>query len=207
MLDLIYSSSILIDSCRCLPGQKKKKIIIFSSLVEKKLICFLKMKTLRKTPDFPRCSSKRKKGGTSIRLPLFECPSRWHFCFSLISMHHNGFTKSFACCLSCESCLCAQCQMPGQGRGDVGMGRWPGGGEGGRGGRAPVCPALKLPYIHGDRVLNSAPNTPAPYPLCSAPPEGRVEPGKNNLLFDRVFKIKKNTIIIIMTKREKKQLL
>lgn len=25
MLDLIYSSSILIDSCRCLPGQKKKK--------------------------------------------------------------------------------------------------------------------------------------------------------------------------------------
>lgn len=35
MLDLIYSSSILIDSCRCLPGQKKK-IIIFSSLVEKK---------------------------------------------------------------------------------------------------------------------------------------------------------------------------
>lgn len=37
MLDLIYSSSILIDSCRCLPGQKKKKkIIIFSSLVEKK---------------------------------------------------------------------------------------------------------------------------------------------------------------------------
>lgn len=41
MLDLIYSSSILIDSCRCLPGQKKK-IIIFSSLVEKKRICFLK---------------------------------------------------------------------------------------------------------------------------------------------------------------------
>lgn len=25
MLDLIYSSSILIDSCRCLPGQKKEK--------------------------------------------------------------------------------------------------------------------------------------------------------------------------------------
>lgn len=40
MLDLIYSSSILIDSCRCLPGQKKK--IIFSSLVEKKKICFLR---------------------------------------------------------------------------------------------------------------------------------------------------------------------
>lgn len=35
MLDLIYSSSILIDRCRCLPGQKKT-IIIFSSLVEKK---------------------------------------------------------------------------------------------------------------------------------------------------------------------------
>lgn len=28
MLDLIYSSSILIDSCRCLPGQKKKEIMI-----------------------------------------------------------------------------------------------------------------------------------------------------------------------------------
>lgn len=40
MLDLIYSSSILIDSCRCLPGQKKK-IIIFSSLVEKKNQFFL----------------------------------------------------------------------------------------------------------------------------------------------------------------------
>lgn len=32
MLDLIYSSSILIDSCRCLPGQKKKNyyFLIFS---------------------------------------------------------------------------------------------------------------------------------------------------------------------------------
>lgn len=29
MLDLIYSSSILIDSCRCLPGQKKKEILEF----------------------------------------------------------------------------------------------------------------------------------------------------------------------------------
>lgn len=68
MLDLIYSSSILIDSCRCLPGQKKekkKKIIIFSSLVEKKILCFMKIKkTPRKAPDSPRCSAKRKRGGT-----------------------------------------------------------------------------------------------------------------------------------------------
>lgn len=32
MLDLIYSSSILIDSCRCLPVQKKKKKYYFSHL-------------------------------------------------------------------------------------------------------------------------------------------------------------------------------
>lgn len=47
MLDLIYSSSILIDSCRCLPGQKKRKkkeIIIFSSLVEKKNTLFYENK-------------------------------------------------------------------------------------------------------------------------------------------------------------------
>lgn len=30
------------------------------------------MKTLRKTPDFPWCSAKRKKGGTSIPLPLLS---------------------------------------------------------------------------------------------------------------------------------------
>lgn len=85
-------------------------------------------KTQRKAPDSPRCSAKRKRGGHIKATSSLECPSRWHFCFSLISMHHNGFTKSFACCLSCESCLCAQCQMPGQGRGGVGEG-----GEGGGG--------------------------------------------------------------------------
>ena len=66
-------------------------------------------------------------------------------------MHHNGFTKSFACCLSCESCLCAQCQMPGQGKEVMS-----GGGEGGEGrggGGAPQsAQTLKLPYIHGDQV-------------------------------------------------------
>lgn len=60
MLDLIYSSSILINSCRCLPGQKKEN---YYFLFSEKKICFLKMtKTLRKTPDFPWCSAKRKRG-------------------------------------------------------------------------------------------------------------------------------------------------
>lgn len=37
------------------------------------------------------------------------------------------------------------------------------------------------------------------FKLCPKPPQGQAEPGKNNLLFDQVFKIKK--------KKEKKQLL
>lgn len=129
------------------------------------------MKTLRKTPDFPWCSVKRKRGHINTT-SSFERPSRWHFCFSLISMHHNGFTKSFACCLSCESCLCAQCQMPGQGRGDIGMGRW---------GGTPQSAQPRSFLIF----------TVTRFKLCPKPPQGQAEPGKNNLLFDQVFKIKK----------------
>lgn len=121
MLDLIYSSSILIDSCRCLPLQKKGKNLIFSSLV-KKIIIFLKTKNIEKVPDFPRCSTRGRSWHIKTALTIYV-PIKVILLFSVISMHHNGFTKSFACCLSCESCLCAQCQMPGQGRGNVGMGR------------------------------------------------------------------------------------
>lgn len=98
------------------------------------------MKIMKKTPDFPQCSAKRNTPSP------FEYSSRWHFVFAffpLINMHHNGFTKSFACCLSCESCLCAQCQCLG--REQVMLG-WGGGGH------TPVCLALKLPYIHGGQV-------------------------------------------------------
>ena len=67
MLDLIYSSSILIESCRCLPGQKKR-LYFFSSLVEK-IICFLNMKkTLRKTPD-SHGAQLEGRGGISRPLP------------------------------------------------------------------------------------------------------------------------------------------
>lgn len=52
MLDLIYSSSILIDSCRCLPGQKKK-IIIFSSLVEKNNLFFENEENTEEDSRFP----------------------------------------------------------------------------------------------------------------------------------------------------------
>lgn len=52
MLDLIYSSSILIDSCRCLPGQKKK-IIIFSSLVEKNNLFFENEENIEEGSRFP----------------------------------------------------------------------------------------------------------------------------------------------------------
>lgn len=132
-------------------------------------------KTLRKTPDFPRCSAERKRGHIKAT-SSFERPSRWHFCFSLISMHHNGFTKSFACCLSCESCLCAQCQMPGQGRGDVGRGR--------RGGGGGQHPSLPRPWSFLIFTVTRC-------KLCSKPPQERAEPGKNNLLFDQLFKKKK----------------
>lgn len=128
-------------------------------------------KTLRKTPDFPWCSAKRKRGHIKAT-SSFGCPSRWHFCFSLISMHHNGFTKSFACCLSCESCLCAQCQMPGQGRGDVGRGEV--------GGRTPVCPDPEASLYSRWPGVNSALKT----------PKGASWAWENNLLFDQIFKKK-----------------
>lgn len=54
MLDLIYSSSILIDSCRCLPGQKKKKenyyFLIFSG---KKKNLFFENENIEEDSRFP----------------------------------------------------------------------------------------------------------------------------------------------------------
>ena len=128
-------------------------------------------KTLRKTPDFPRCSAKRKRGHIKTT-SSFERLSRWHFCFSLISMHHIGFTKSFACCLSCESCLCAQCQMPGQGRGDIGMGRW--------GGHTPVCPDPEASLYSRWPGVNPA----------LTPPRGRLNLGKIIFYLIKYLRIK-----------------
>lgn len=151
MLDLIYSSSILIDSCRCLPAQKKKKKYYFYHYYWRIIDFFWKPKNIEGTSDFPRCSAMRKIS--------FECPLRWQCLFSFIIMHHNGFTKSFACCLSCESCLCAQCQMPGQGRRWCWDGRW---------GWAhnPGHPALKFLYIHSHqgKILHQSPPTPTLHP-------------------------------------------
>ncbi|KAF6721362.1 hypothetical protein FQA47_017194 [Oryzias melastigma] len=52
-------------------------------------------------------------------------------------------------------------------------------------GRKPQAPPRKLPYIHGDPGVNSAPN----------PQQGRAEPGTNTLLFEfkKRFKKKKQT--------------
>lgn len=83
MLDLIYSSSILIDSCRCLPGQKKKEFMIFyfffSSLVEK-IICFLtNEEILRKTFRFPMVLSWKEGGAW----PLGNSQNSRYFALSL----------------------------------------------------------------------------------------------------------------------------
>lgn len=69
---------------------------------------------------FPTVLSLEERGCISRPPPPLRAHQGDISVFSLISMHHNGFTKSFACCLSCESCLCAQCQMPGQEGGDIG---------------------------------------------------------------------------------------
>lgn len=61
-LDLIYRSSILIDSCRCLPGQKKKKIIIFSSLVEKNNLFFENEENTEEGSRFPMVLSQMEDG-------------------------------------------------------------------------------------------------------------------------------------------------
>lgn len=138
---------------------------------------FFENENIEEDSRFPTVLDWEEEVGTLILLPLFECQSRWHFCFSLISMHHNGFTKSFACCLSCESCLCAQCQKPGQGKGNVRMGRLWGGWA------YPGLPSRSL----NSRWLGfklCPEYTLHPLPLPPNPTKGRVEPGKNNLLFE-----------------------
>lgn len=131
------------------------------------------MKTLRKTPDFTWCSAKRKRG-TSIPLPLLSA--------------HQGDTSVFlslVCIIMASQrallvvylvslvyVRSAKCL----GREEVMLG-WGGGGGG--------TPQSAQPWSFLIFTVTG-------FKLCpKPPPQGRAEPGKNNLLFDQVFKIKK----------------
>lgn len=193
MLDLIYSSSILLDSCRCLPAQKKKKKYFFSWLLETVFFSFFGLfgfflpKNIEEDSRFPTVLSYEEDGCTLILIPLLSAHEGGGVCYFFISMHHNGFTKSFACCLSCESCLCAQCQMPGQGgrwcwAGEVRLGSQPG----------PPSPEVSLYSQSPGEILHQSPLPPCPTPPKPITRTWRwAEPGKNTLFFDPVFKTTK----------------
>lgn len=158
--------------------KKEEEILFFSSLVENNPFGFFFLNW--KYWGRLQISHGAQLWGRGVHINTtssFECPLRWHFClFSFISMHHNGFTKSFACCLSCESCLCAQCQMPGQGRwccwdGEV---RW---------GSETSLPSTEVPLYSQWPGENSAPKPPLPnttyqLPLPPPPPGGEQNLGR-----------------------------
>lgn len=94
-----------------MPARRKKKRILFPrfnvkirQVNEKRLLLFFR--TWGRTQQL---EIRTLEGGTFC----LTCHWRDTFTFPPISRHHYDITKSFACRLSRESCLCAQCQTRG----------------------------------------------------------------------------------------------
>lgn len=156
------------------------------------------MKTLRKIPGLPRCSTNRTKwahwyrflylsanqGDTSVFFSLVCIIMASQRALLVVYLVSLVYVRSAKCLAGKRRC-------------------WDGEVVGGSGTPRSAQPFLIFTV---DWNLNSTPNTPLtpspPAPISPSPTKGQVEPRKNNILFDWVFKIKKYTIIIITIKKE-----
>lgn len=196
MLDLIYSSSILIDSCRCLPAQKKKKKYYFYHYYWRIIDFFWKPKNIEGNFRFPTVLSYEEDGCTLILIPLLSAHWGGSVCFLSLLCIIMASRRALLVVYLVSLVYVRSAKCLGREEGDVGMG-----GEVGLTTQA-TQPWSFFIFSHQGKIVHQSPPTlthPTP-PKPITRTWGWAEPGKNTLLFDQVFKITKK-------EKEKKQLL